>query len=34
VPAPEDMLRKRPVSQRVNSIKAPKDDPDLIEPIN
>ena len=33
VPAPEDMLRKQPVSQRVNSNKAPKDDPTLIDEV-
>jgi len=33
VPAPEDMLQKRPVSKRVNSSRARKDDPTLIEPI-
>jgi hypothetical protein len=30
--APEDALGKRPVLRRVNSDKAPNDDPDLIEP--
>ncbi len=33
VPAAEDMLNKVPVSQRVNSSRAPNDDPTLIEPI-
>ena len=33
VPAAEDMLNKVPVSQRVNSSRAPGDDPTLIEPI-
>jgi len=30
-PAPDDFLQKWPVSQRVNSSKAPTDDPSLIE---
>ena len=34
VPAAEDMLNKVPVSQRVNSSRAPNDDPRLIEPIS
>jgi putative SOS response-associated peptidase YedK len=34
VPAAEDMLNKVPVSQRVNSSRAPNDDPTLIEPIS
>jgi putative SOS response-associated peptidase YedK len=33
VPAPEDSLRRWPVSQRVNSSKAPADDADLISEI-
>jgi len=33
VPAAEDMLRKWPVSQRVNSSRASGDDPELIQPI-
>ena len=33
VPAAEDMLNRVPVSQRVNSSRAPNDDPTLIEPI-
>jgi putative SOS response-associated peptidase YedK len=33
VPAPQDMLVRRPVSKRVNSSRAPKDDPTLIDPI-
>ena len=33
VPAAEDMLRRRPVSQRVNSNRAPKDDPTLITEV-
>ena len=33
-PAPEDMLRRWPVSKRVNSAKAPADDPTLIDPID
>ncbi len=32
-PAPDDYLRRWPVSQRVNSSKAPVDDPTLIEPV-
>jgi putative SOS response-associated peptidase YedK len=32
-PAPDDLLQKWPVSQRVNSSKAPTDDPSLIEKI-
>jgi len=32
-PAPDDLLRKWPDSQRVNSSKAPTDDPTLIEKI-
>lgn len=32
-PAPEDMLQRWPVSKRVNSSRAPADDPSLIEPI-
>jgi putative SOS response-associated peptidase YedK len=32
-PAPEDMLRKWPVSQRINSSRGPGDDPTLIEPV-
>jgi hypothetical protein len=31
VPAPEDMLRKLPVSKRVNSSRAPDEDATLIE---
>jgi putative SOS response-associated peptidase YedK len=33
VPAPENMLRKWPVSQRINSSRTPGDDPTLIAPI-
>jgi len=33
VPTPQDMLVRRPVSKRVNSSRAPKDDPTLIDPI-
>ena len=33
VPAAEDILNKVPVSQRVNSSRAPGDDPTLIDPI-
>jgi len=33
VPAAEDILNKVPVSQRVNSSRAPGDDPTLIEPV-
>jgi hypothetical protein len=32
-PAPNDLLQKWPVSQRMNSSKAPTDDPSLIEKI-
>jgi putative SOS response-associated peptidase YedK len=32
-PAPDDMLQRWPVSKRVNSSRAPADDPNLIEPI-
>jgi putative SOS response-associated peptidase YedK len=32
-PAPEDTLQCWPVSKRVNSSRAPADDPTLIEPI-
>ena len=32
-PAPDDLLQRWPVSQRVNSSKAPVDDPTLIEQI-
>jgi hypothetical protein len=32
-PTAEDMLQKWPVSKRVNSSKAPGDDPTLIEPV-
>jgi hypothetical protein len=34
VPAPEDTLRRWPVSQRVNAWKAPKEDADLITEID
>ena len=34
VPAEEEMLNKVPVSQRVNSSRAPGDDPTLIEPVS
>ena len=33
-PAPEDMLRMHPVSKRVNSAKAPREDATLIEPVD
>jgi putative SOS response-associated peptidase YedK len=32
-PAPEGMLQRWPVSRRVNSSRAPADDPTLIEPV-
>ena len=32
-PAPEDVLRKWPVSKRINSSRTPKDDPTLIEEV-
>jgi hypothetical protein len=32
-PAPDDMLQRWPVSKRVNSSRAPADDPTLIEPV-
>jgi putative SOS response-associated peptidase YedK len=32
-PAPNDLLQKWPVSQRVNSSKAPSDDAGLIEKV-
>ena len=32
-PAAEDLLQRWPVSKRVNSSRAPDDDPTLIEPI-
>ena len=32
-PAGEDVLQNRPVSRRVNSSKAPADDPTLIEEV-
>ena len=32
-PASEGVLQKRPVSRRVNSSKAPSDDPTLIEEV-
>jgi putative SOS response-associated peptidase YedK len=32
-PAPDNMLQRWPVSKRVNSSRAPADDPTLIEPI-
>lgn len=32
-PAPEDMLQRWPVSRRVNSSKAPDDDPTLIDRV-
>lgn len=32
-PARDDMLQRWPVSKRVNSSRAPADDPTLIEPI-
>jgi putative SOS response-associated peptidase YedK len=32
-PAPDDMLQRWPVSKRINSSRAPADDPTLIEPI-
>ena len=34
VPAAEDTLQKWPVSKRVNSSRAPGDDPTLIEPVS
>ena len=33
VPAADDVLQRRPVSKRVNSSRAPKDDPTLIDRI-
>jgi putative SOS response-associated peptidase YedK len=33
-PAPDDMLQRWPVSKRLNSSRAPADDPTLIEPIS
>ena len=33
-PAPDDMLQRWPVSKRVNSSKAPADDPTLIDRID
>ena len=32
-PAPEDLLQRWPVSKRVNSSKAPDDDPTLIDRV-
>jgi hypothetical protein len=32
-PAPNDVLQRWPVPKRVNSSRAPDDDPTLIEPI-
>jgi putative SOS response-associated peptidase YedK len=34
VPAPEGMLQRWPVSKRVNSSKAPKDDETLTQPVD
>jgi putative SOS response-associated peptidase YedK len=34
VPAAEDMLRRWPVSKKVNSSRAPGDDPNLIKPVD
>jgi hypothetical protein len=33
VPAPEEAIRYSPVSKRINSVKAPREDKTLIEPI-
>jgi putative SOS response-associated peptidase YedK len=33
VPAPEDAIRYWPVSKRINSVKAPREDKTLIEPV-
>ena len=33
-PAPEDLLQRWPVSKRVNSSRAPDDDPRLIDPVS
>ena len=33
-PAPDDLLQRWPVSKRVNSSRAPDDDPTLIEKIS
>jgi putative SOS response-associated peptidase YedK len=33
-PAPDDLLQRWPVSKRVNSSRAPDDDPTLIERIS
>jgi putative SOS response-associated peptidase YedK len=33
-PAANDVMQRRPVSKRVNSSRAPDDDPTLIEPIS
>jgi putative SOS response-associated peptidase YedK len=33
-PAAEDVLQRRPVSKRVNSSRAPDDDPTLIDQIS
>jgi putative SOS response-associated peptidase YedK len=33
-PAPDDILQRWPVSKRVNSSRAPDDDPTLVEPIS
>jgi putative SOS response-associated peptidase YedK len=33
-PAANDVLQRWPVSQRVNSSRAPDDDPTLIEPLS
>jgi putative SOS response-associated peptidase YedK len=33
VPAPDDAIRYWPVSKRINSVKAPREDKTLIEPI-
>jgi putative SOS response-associated peptidase YedK len=34
VPAADGMLQRWPVSKRVNSSRAPDDDPGLIEPVS
>jgi hypothetical protein len=33
VPAPEEAIRYWPVSKRINSVKAPREDKTLIEPV-
>ena len=33
VPAPDDAIRYRPVSKRINNVRAPREDRTLIEPV-